>query len=160
MTTVNGDMTYFASFDVPTETGFRVLAGRRDGLRRLVVASGWIPAAAPSQMHLHHGDEVIRVVSGEIVVRVGDERRACGPGDIVIVPPDTLHGFRVVSDAVLEVVAEQDIGTFWPVRDADGGTRLVQIHTPTPWNAAPPDGVYTTEEELTALRSRIAVELP
>ncbi|HEX6682476.1 MAG TPA: cupin domain-containing protein [Candidatus Limnocylindrales bacterium] len=152
-------MTYFNSFVVPGETGFRVLAGRRDGLRRLVVASGWIPLGAPSQMHLHHGDEVIRIVSGEVLMRVGDERQTCGPGDIVVVPPRTLHGFRVVADATMEVVAEQDIGTFWPVRDANGSTRLVQIHTPTPWNAPPPDGVYTTEEELADLRRRIAAEI-
>lgn len=152
-------MTYFASFEVPAQTGFRVLGGRRDGLRRLVVASGWVPVGAPSQMHLHRGDEVIRIVSGEVVMRVGDERRTCGPGDLVIVPPDTLHGFRVVSDVTLEVVAEQDIGTYWPVLDADGSTRLVQIHTPTPWNAPPPDGVYTSEEDLAALRRHLAVEI-
>jgi mannose-6-phosphate isomerase-like protein (cupin superfamily) len=152
-------MTYFSSFEVPAETGFRVLAGRRDGLRRLVVASGWIPVGAPSQMHLHHGDEVIRIVSGEVVMRVGDEKRTCGPGDMVVVPPQTLHGFRVLSDATLEVVAEQDIGTFWPVRQTDGSTRLVQIHTPTPWNAPPPDGVYTSEDQLAALRGRIAEDI-
>ena len=152
-------MTYFNSFVAPTQTGFRVLAGRRDGLRRLVVASGWIPVGAPSQMHLHRGDEVIRIISGEVVMRVGEERRTRGPGDIVVVPPDTLHGFRVITDATLEVVAEQDIGTFWPIREADGSTRLVQIHTPTPWNAPPPNGEYTTDVELRALRRRIAEDI-
>jgi mannose-6-phosphate isomerase-like protein (cupin superfamily) len=152
-------VTYFASFDVPTETGFRVLAGRRDGLRGLVVASGWIPVGAPSQMHLHRGDEVIRIVSGEVLMRVGDERRTCGAGDLVVVPPDTLHGFRVLSDVVLEVIAEQNIGTYWPVLQSDGSTQLVQIHTPTPWNAPPPDGAYTSEEELLALRRHLALDI-
>jgi mannose-6-phosphate isomerase-like protein (cupin superfamily) len=152
-------MTYFATFEVPAQTRFRVLAGRRDGPRRLVVATGWIPVGAPSQMHLHRGDEVIRIVSGEVLMRVGDERRTCGPGNLVVVPPDTLHGFRVLSDVVLEVVAEQDIGTYWPVREADGSARLVQIHTATPWNAAPPDGAYTSEEELAALRRRLAIDI-
>jgi len=157
--TGGGDMTYFTSFEAPMETGFRVLAGRQDGLRRLVVASGWIPVGVPSPMHLHRGDEVIRVVSGEVLMRVGDERRTCGPGEVVIVPPDTLHGFRVLSDVVMEVIAEQDIGTYWPVLEADNSTRLVQIHTPAPWNASPPDGVYTSQEDLAALLRHLAVDL-
>lgn len=148
-------MTYFASFEPPTATGFRLLAGRHDGLRRLLVASGRIPVGAPSQIHQHAGDEVIRIVTGEVVMRVADERRTCRAGDIVIVPPDTLHGFRVITDTIMEVIAEQDIGTFWPVRQPDGTRRLVQIHTSSPWNPPPPEGVYTTEEELQALRAQI-----
>jgi hypothetical protein len=57
------------------------------------------------------------------------------------------------------VVAEQDIGTYWPVREADGSTRLVQIHTAAPWNADPPEGEYTSEEELAALRRRLAIDI-
>ena len=92
-------------------------------------------------------------------MQVGDVRRTCGPGEIVIVPPDTLHGFRVLSDVVMEVVAEQDIGTYWPVLEPDSSTRLVQIHTPAPWNAPPPGGAYTSEEDLAALRRRLAVDI-
>jgi mannose-6-phosphate isomerase-like protein (cupin superfamily) len=152
-------MTYFASFEAPSATGFRLLAGRRDGLRRLLVASGRIPVDTPSPMHQHAGDEVIRIVSGEVVMRVGDERRVCRAGDIAVVPPDTLHGFRVISDTIMEVIAEQDIGTFWPVRQPDGTRRLVQVHTSSPWNPPPPGGVYTSEEELQALLSQIDVEV-
>jgi quercetin dioxygenase-like cupin family protein len=148
-------VTYFASFEPPTTTGFRLVAGQRDGLRRLLVASGRIPVGAPSQIHQHAGDEVIRIVTGEVVMRVADERRTCRAGDIVIVPPDTLHGFRVITDTILEVIAEQDIGTFWPVRQPNGTRRLVQIYTPSPWNPPPPEGVYTTEEELQALSAQI-----
>jgi hypothetical protein len=35
----------------------------------------------------------------------------------------------------------------------------VQIHTATPWNAAQPDGAYTSEEELAALRRRLAIDI-
>jgi uncharacterized cupin superfamily protein len=75
-------------------------------------------------MHQHGGDEVIRILSGEVVMRVADERRTCGAGDVVVVPSDTLHGFRVVADVVMEVIAEQDIGTFWPVRNVPAIDRL------------------------------------
>lgn len=73
-------------------------------------------------------------------MRVADERRVCRAGDIVVVPPDTLHDFRVVTDVIMEVIAEQDIGTFWPVRRADGTTHLVQVYTLSPWNPPPQGG--------------------
>jgi quercetin dioxygenase-like cupin family protein len=152
-------MTYFATFEPPDATGFRLVAGRPNGLRRLLVASGRIAVGAPSQVHLHRGDEVIRIVSGEVIMRVADERRTCRAGDIVVVPPDTLHGFRVVAEAIMEVIAEQDIGTFWPVRQDDGTRHLVQIFTPSPWNPAPPGGEYTSEEDLELLRRRIDIDV-
>ena len=65
-------------------------------------------------MHAHLGDEVLRIISGEIIVRVGDERRLCAAGDVAVVPPNVLHGFQVVQDTLMEVVAEYDIGTLFP----------------------------------------------
>jgi quercetin dioxygenase-like cupin family protein len=93
-------MTYFTTFQAP-DAGFRLVAGRPHGLQRLLVASGRLPAGQPGQMHLHAGDEVLRILSGELIVRVGDQRRTCREGDLVVVPPNTLHGFRVVSETVM-----------------------------------------------------------
>ncbi len=152
-------VTYFTSFAPPATTGFELVAGQVHGLRRLMVAGGRIPAGGPSRMHLHAGDEVIRIVSGEIIMRVGDERRIGRAGDVVIVPPNTLHGFIVVTETVMEVVAEQDIGTYYPIRQADGTRRLVEIFTPLPWNRLPPDGATTTTEEIERLARDIDVEV-
>lgn len=153
-------MTSFRTFELPPDPGFRVLAGRPDGLQRLLVASGRVPAGLPVQMHLHVGDEVIRILSGEIVMRVGDERRTCREGDLVIVPPNTLHGFRVVADTVVEVVTEHDVGTFYPVRQADGTRRLVETYTRLPWDAPPPrPGEYTTDEEIQQIMRAVDIEV-
>jgi quercetin dioxygenase-like cupin family protein len=153
-------MTYFTSFAPPAGPGFQLVAGRPHGLRRLLVASGRLRAGDPGHVHLHEGDEVLRVLSGEIVVRVGDQRRACHQGDLAIVPPRTLHGFRVVTDTVMEVVAEHDIGTFFPVRQADGTRRLVEVYTPSPWNRPPPrPGEYTTEEEIQEILRAVDLEV-
>jgi len=67
-------------------------------------------------VHVHEGEEVLRVVSGQVLIRCGDEEQMCTAGQLVVVPPGVLHGFRVVEEIVLEVVAECDIGTFYPVR--------------------------------------------
>ena len=100
-------------------------AGRPDGLQRLMVVSGRLPAnTGGGPVHAHVGDEVLNVVSGEIIVRVGAERRTCGPGDVAVVPPNVLHGFKVVQDTLIEVVAEYDIGTVFPIRQPDGSRRL------------------------------------
>ena len=36
---------------------------------------------------------------------------------------NVLHGFQVVQDTLMEVVAEYDIGTLFPVRQPDGSRR-------------------------------------
>jgi quercetin dioxygenase-like cupin family protein len=152
-------MTYFTTFQAP-DAGFRLVAGRPHGLQRLLIASGRLPTGQPGPMHLHAGDEVLRILSGELIVRVGDQRRSCREGDLVIIPPNTLHGFRVIRDTVMEVVAEHDIGTFYPVRQADGSRRLVEIYTASPWNAPPPrPGEYTTEEEIQQLLQHVDLEV-
>lgn len=155
-------MSYFTTFELPEGAGFHLVAGRPHGLQRLLVASGRIPAANPgrNRMHLHLGDEVIRVLDGELVIRVGDERRTCRAGDVAVIPPNTLHGLRPVTDVLMEVVAEHDIGTFYPVRQPDGTRRLVEIHTRSPWNAPPPQpGAYTTEEEVQRLLAAVDLEV-
>jgi Cupin domain len=111
-------------------------------------------------MRLHVGDEVIRILSGELTMPVGDERRTCRDGDVIIVPPNVLHGFRVVADTVVEVVAEHDIGTFYPVRQADGTRRLVEVFTRLPWDAPPPrPGEHTTDEEVQEIVRAVDIEV-
>jgi quercetin dioxygenase-like cupin family protein len=155
-----GRMTYFVTFDPPPDTGFRLVAGHPHGLQRLLLASGRVPAGEPGRMHLHAGEEVIRILSGELVIRVADERRTCRQGDLAIIPPHTLHGFRVVTDTVIEVIAEQHIGTFFPVRQPDGTRRLVEVYTPSPWNNPPPRaGEYTPEEEIRQILRSVDIEV-
>ena len=108
-------MTYLKSFEFPDSAGFHVVAGRSDGLQRLMVVSGRLPAGnGGGSVHAHLGDEVLRIISGEIIVRVGDERRLCAAGDVAVVPPNVLHGFQVVQDTLMEVVADYDIGLCSP----------------------------------------------
>ncbi len=151
----------FASFDAPHAAGFEVLAGRSQGLQRLMVAAGRLPSSDVGIVHVHHGDEVLRVVSGEILVRCGDSRRVCGPGDLIVVPPDMPHGFRVLEETVMEVVAEYDIGTLYPVTGAGGAVELVEVYRPDlPWGRRPPPGKsWTSDAELDELRARLAFDV-
>jgi quercetin dioxygenase-like cupin family protein len=155
-----GRMTHFTTFELPPDAGFRLVAGRPHGLQRLLVASGRLLAGDPGHMHLHAGDEVLRILSGEVVVRIGDERRTCRQGDLAVIPPNTLHGFRVITDTEMEVIAEHDIGTFFPVRQPDGSRRLVEVYTASPWNAPPPrPGEHTTDEEIQRIVQAVDIEV-
>ncbi len=159
-------MTYFTTFlsprtPQPELRTLRLIAGRPHGLERLLVASGRMAAGYHGYVHLHSGDEVVRILSGEAVVRIDDERQTCREGDIAVIPPNTLHGLRAVDDTLVEIIAERDMGTFFPVRQADGSRRLVEIYRPdSPWNAPPPrPGGYTTDGELAAILEAIDVEI-
>ncbi|HEX9342883.1 MAG TPA: cupin domain-containing protein [Actinomycetota bacterium] len=159
-------MTYFTTFlsprtPQPELRTLRLIAGRPHGLERLLLASGRMAAGYHGYVHLHAGDEVVRVLGGEVVIRIDDERQTCHEGDVAVIPPNTLHGLRAVDDALVEIFAERDMGTFFPVRQPDGSRRLVEIYRPdSPWNAPPPrPGGYTTDQELAAILRAIDVEI-
>jgi Cupin domain len=84
-------MTYFRR-EAPA-SGFRSVAGRDEGLRRIVLAAGQLGAGEGGPMHLHHGEEILHILPGEVDVTVGSDTRRCSAGDIVIIPTDTTHGF-------------------------------------------------------------------
>ena len=142
-------MSAFSTYGPPggSAAGFRVVAGAPSGLCRLVLAVGRLPAGDVGPVHLHYGEEVLHVLDGRLLVRVGAERRECGPGEVVTVAAGEWHGFQVLQETVLEVVAEQRIGTVYPVRAGDGGVDLVEVHRrDMPWGRAPRDGTSWTDD--------------
>ena len=81
-------VTYFAKYRTPA-IGFDTIAGRDNGLRRIVLAAGQLGASEGGPLHLHHGEEILHILSGEVEVTVGSEIRRCLAGDVVIIPTDT-----------------------------------------------------------------------
>jgi mannose-6-phosphate isomerase-like protein (cupin superfamily) len=51
-----------------------------------------VPGHGP-RLHRHPYDETWVVIAGELTFHAGDQQLQAGPGDIVIVPPDTPHKF-------------------------------------------------------------------
>jgi mannose-6-phosphate isomerase-like protein (cupin superfamily) len=45
------------------------------------------------RLHVHPYDETWVVIDGNVTFQAGEEQLQAGPGDIVIVPPDTPHKF-------------------------------------------------------------------
>jgi quercetin dioxygenase-like cupin family protein len=142
--------------------GFDVLVGPAQGMARLLLVRGLLPAADRGWVHYHDGDEIIRVVSGEVEILVGDDRRRCRAGQLAVVPPRVRNGFVVGgSDATVEVVAEQQMGSYFPVVDPDGTRRLVEVHrADVPFDRHPPAGQrHTSPQEILELVRRTAEPL-
>jgi quercetin dioxygenase-like cupin family protein/tetratricopeptide (TPR) repeat protein len=148
-------VTYFATYRTPA-IGFDTIAGRNEGLRRIVLAAGQLGASEGGPLHLHHGEEILHILSGEVDVTVGSEIRRCVAGDVVIIPTDTPHRFTTITQTTMEVVAELDAGQIFPVLDADGTTRLVEVYrADMPWSRQPPPGFdWTSDEEMNQILGR------
>ena len=50
------------------------------------------PGQGP-RLHRHAYDETWFVQEGQVTFHYGDEQATCGPGDVVIVPPEVPHKF-------------------------------------------------------------------
>jgi mannose-6-phosphate isomerase-like protein (cupin superfamily) len=61
------------------------------------------PGGGPS-LHKHPYEEIFIMLAGAAAVVAGDEELRAGPGDIVIVPPDTPHAFTNCGDGQLRQI--------------------------------------------------------
>jgi len=81
-------------------------------------------------LHWHGGEEAIRVISGEIRFRLGNETKVCSAGEIAFIPPQMEHGFVVQSaEAIIEVIGEQHVGSYVKIFDPDGSSHDVEVFT-------------------------------
>lgn len=85
-------------------------------------ASGWVvrgekiavqralyPAGTEVKPHASAHEQVHSIVKGKAKYRVGREEKVVGPGEAVLIRPNTEHAMQVVDD--LEVIGFQDAGT-------------------------------------------------
>ena len=52
-------------------------------------------------LHTHPYHEVFVLIEGEAAYTRGDEQIAAGPDTVIVIPPETPHGFENVGDAPL-----------------------------------------------------------
>jgi quercetin dioxygenase-like cupin family protein len=70
----------------------RHLKGEDHGTSISLILDESEPGNGP-RLHQHPYDETWIVIEGNLSFQAGEESFAAGPGDIVIVPPDTPHRF-------------------------------------------------------------------
>lgn len=81
----------------------------REFLRSEALSCGLyhLPAGSKDMQGSHDDDEVYYVLQGEARLRVGDEDRAVGPGDLMYVRADAEHHF-------LEIEQDMTLLVFFP----------------------------------------------
>ena len=126
---------------------FDVLFGQDDGATRI-----WMIRMVPGPdlrvgLHRHEGDEIWRVRRGGIRITVGEQRLECGAGQLVVIPPNTIHGVAVTdNDTEVEAIGEIGMGEWITVIDAEGRRREVEVHVPfVPWHRRAPEGAAPTD---------------
>lgn len=67
-------------------------------------------AGATIHEHGHPQEEVWHILEGELEITIGAETRRAGPGMVAIVPAQTPHSVRALSDGKASVVD-------WPLRE-------------------------------------------
>jgi quercetin dioxygenase-like cupin family protein len=75
-----------------------------------VEAGAWI------HDHSHPNDEVWNVIDGELEITIAGEARVAGPGCAAVVPPNTVHSVKALSNV-------QAIVVDYPRRDSIAGIR-------------------------------------
>lgn len=63
-----------------------------------------VAAGAVVHEHFHPNEEVWNVIEGEIEVTIAGETRVAGPGFVAVIPPDTPHCVRALTDSRVTVV--------------------------------------------------------
>ena len=59
------------------------------------------PPGAEVGLHVHPYHEVFVLIEGQAEYRRGEERIEAGPGTVIVIPPETPHGFANTGEALL-----------------------------------------------------------
>ena len=67
--------------------------------------------------HSHSNDEVWNVIDGRLEITIGGETEITGPGGVAVIPPNTAHSVKALTD-VRAIVVD------YPRRTSIGGIEL------------------------------------
>lgn len=76
-----------------------------------------VGAGAQIHEHFHPNEEVWHIVAGQLEVTIAGQTQVAGPGCVAIVPPNTPHSVKALTDSRAIVVD-------FPLRAAIGGVEL------------------------------------
>ena len=79
--------------------------------------------------HSHANEEVWNVIEGQLEVRIDGKTQIAGPGCVAIVPPNTLHFVRAITDGRAIVVD-------YPLRREMSGSQIITANHK--WWGGPP----------------------
>jgi quercetin dioxygenase-like cupin family protein len=83
----------------------RMLVAASNGARELCIFEQWVAPGAGAPSHFHQAEEVLTVLEGEADVWIDEKHTPLRPGQSVIVPARSVHGFNNTGTATLHVHA-------------------------------------------------------
>lgn len=113
-------MVHLALADLRTSPTAQLFEGHRHAGVDVSVFVTRTPPGRFVPLHVHPYAETFLLFAGRGRWTVGDEVVELAPDEVVVVPPDTPHGFRNVGDVPLHVVSVHASGTLqqtWLERD-------------------------------------------
>lgn len=82
----------------------RLLEGARYGIHTSLYRAEIVPGSGPTP-HVHPYAEIFVIEAGQGRYQIGNDSIDAGAGDIVLVPPDSPHGFVNIGEGVLRHTA-------------------------------------------------------
>jgi quercetin dioxygenase-like cupin family protein len=96
------------------EIAFSPTAALWEGGKRAGTSSSLFVVTTPPggcvHLHTHPYTETFELLRGTGSWTAGDQVAEAGPDTVIVVPPDTLHGFRNIGDEPLLVVSVHESG--------------------------------------------------
>lgn len=125
------------------------LIGPEQGTRHLFIWAATLNRGHAVGKHLHHGEELFRVLHGRLRFLVERDIREVRAGETVIIPPGTIHGYTALEASELEIYGEIACGVFQRVQQPDGSIADVESYVcGMPWTRVPLDeSMYITREQ-------------
>ncbi len=93
----------------PRET-FKGWQGRMIHSASMTVAYFRGKAGHPFPEHSHPHEQISNIMEGELEITIGGVTRICKAGDVAIIPPNTVHVGKAITDVFV-------IDVFSPVRE-------------------------------------------
>jgi quercetin dioxygenase-like cupin family protein len=75
---------------------------------KIAVARVRYPGGSKVPSHASRREQVHSILRGQATYRVGDDEKLVGPGEAVLIRPNTVHEVQVLTD--MEVIGFQDVG--------------------------------------------------
>ncbi|SIT59993.1 Cupin [Mesorhizobium prunaredense] len=83
----------------------RMHVSARNGATQLCIFEQWVEPAVGAPTHWHPVEEVLTVVAGKAEMWIDEERVVLIPGQSLVVPAHSKHGFRNVGSEMLHIHA-------------------------------------------------------
>jgi len=77
----------------PSNLPLQHLVDESDGSTSLYLGQQWLQPGDRVLDHTHPCEEILHFLAGEAAVRLGCDHTVVGPGESVLIPTGTVHGF-------------------------------------------------------------------